>query len=126
MTCERFDLPGGGYAIVCSRGRKPRAKCSACNVRVHELLCDFPLSGKKAGKTCSRKLCSACAVKVGELDYCPPHAKVEPKQRVFDHLVGAPEDARFSKAARAMKSSPWWSSVPERDEPAATAGEVSR
>lgn len=133
MTCTSYRLGDGGFAIVCTRGRPARATCSACGTREHELLCDYPLRGKKAGKTCSRKLCSACAVKVGDLDYCPAHAKLPaapaqpaapPRARIFDHLEGAPEDRQFSRVAHAMHASSWWSSVPERDEPVATAGEV--
>ncbi len=76
MTCERFDLPDGGFAIVCSRGRKPRAKCGACKDREHELLCDHPLAGKLVGRTCSAKLCRRCAKHVDGKDLCPPHARV--------------------------------------------------
>ena len=45
-------------------------------------------------------------------------------QRIFDHLDGVPEDQRFSRVARNMRSSPWWSAVPARDEPDAISGEV--
>ncbi len=76
MTCQRFDIPGGGHAIVCSRGRRPRpAPCTECKHRDHSLLCDFALRGAKVGKTCSRRLCAACAVKRGELDLCPAHGR---------------------------------------------------
>lgn len=78
MPCKTLDLGNGDFAIVCSRGRKPRARCEVCQDREHTLLCDFPLSGAKAGKTCSRKLCARCAAKVGDL--CPPHAKQQPPQ----------------------------------------------
>jgi hypothetical protein len=129
VTCERFDLPGGGFAIVCSRGKRRPAPCSECKARPHEVLCDFELRGPKAGKTCSRKLCSACAVKRGELDLCSAHAKApppKPRARIFDHLDGLPEDRVFSRVARAMVASAWWSSVPARDEPTTVAGEVDR
>ena len=75
MPCKTIDLGNGDFAIVCSRGRKPRALCGVCKQREHTLLCDFELRGAKAGKTCSQKLCASCAVKVGKLDLCPPHAK---------------------------------------------------
>lgn len=45
--------------------------------------------------------------------------------RVFDHLDGAPEDARFSRVARKMRSGPWWQSITVRDEPAAVSGELT-
>lgn len=45
--------------------------------------------------------------------------------RIFDHFAGGePEDARFSRIARAMQRSPLWTSIPVRDEPAAVAGEL--
>jgi len=77
VTCERFDLGGGAFAIVCSRGKRTTAPpCSACKTRPSTRLCDFELRGKRAGKTCSAKLCDRCSVQRGELDLCPPHAKV--------------------------------------------------
>lgn len=76
MTCERFDLGGGAFAIVCSRGRRgPAALCSACKARPGTLLCDYELRGSKSGKTCSAKLCERCATKRGQADLCPPHAR---------------------------------------------------
>lgn len=56
MRCVRTNIPGG-FVITCSR-REPRAACSSCHHREHEVLCDFELGGKKAGKTCDAKLCS--------------------------------------------------------------------
>ena len=76
MTCELVDLGDGrGVAIVCMRGRR-RAPCSHCGRHAATLLCDFPLKGKKAGRTCDRKLCPKCAVHLGEADYCPPHSTI--------------------------------------------------
>jgi hypothetical protein len=76
MTCRTIDVGNGHYAIVCDRGRKP-AKCTACKQRPHALLCDFPLAGEKAGKTCDVRLCRQCAVHVGpDVDLCPPHARI--------------------------------------------------
>lgn len=73
MPCSRFSLPGGGFGFVCTRG--PAEKCSTCKVRPVAVLCDYPLRGAAEGRTCSRGLCAKCATSVGELDYCPPHAK---------------------------------------------------
>lgn len=76
MTCTKIDLGGGDFAIACSRGRQ-RALCDICKSRPHEVLCDYPLRGAKAGKTCDRKLCRSCAKHVGaNKDLCPPHAKL--------------------------------------------------
>ena len=75
MTCTRTDLGNGVSVTTCSRGRRRRALCSVCRLHEHELLCDYPLRGAKAGSTCSRKLCRKCAVRVGEQDLCPAHGK---------------------------------------------------
>ena len=76
MTCTKIDLGNGDFIITCSRGRRP-APCDVCKSRPHELLCDYPLRGAKAGATCSRKLCRSCASHVGaNKDLCPPHAKL--------------------------------------------------
>jgi len=74
MTCERKDFPGG-FAIVCSRGSH-RAPCQidGCS-RPSTKLCDFPLAGRKAGKTCDRRLCDQHARAQGQdVDFCPTHA----------------------------------------------------
>lgn len=75
MPCDHVKLPGGGYAIVCSRGRRPK-RCSSCG-RASSKLCDYPLRGEKAGKTCDLPICDACATHVPpDTDYCPPHARL--------------------------------------------------
>lgn len=89
MGCEHINLGGGATAIICRRGYgKTRALCSACKQRVHSKLCDYPLRGRKAGKTCDAKLCEQCAQTqaqqapfpgsiVGDtIDLCPAHAKL--------------------------------------------------
>jgi hypothetical protein len=76
MPCQKIDLGNGDFAIACSRGRQ-RALCEVCRTKPHEVLCDYPLRGKKAGATCSKKLCRGCANSVGaNKDLCPPHAKL--------------------------------------------------
>lgn len=75
MPCDHVALPGGGYAIVCRRDR--RKPCIVCG-RPSSKLCDFPLTGGKAGKTCDRPLCVRCAVHVGtDSDFCPSHPRTE-------------------------------------------------
>lgn len=84
MPC--IPLGGGGYA--CSRGRGGRrAMCSVCKQREAAKLCDFPLRGRRAGKTCDAKLCDGCAVQQpvtsidgDTVDFCPPHDRLA-KQR---------------------------------------------
>lgn len=76
MTCKPIRA-GGITAIVCSRGgRAPRpATCSVpgCG-KPATRLCDYPLTGRLTGRTCSRKLCESCAHYQGDgFDYCPAH-----------------------------------------------------
>lgn len=73
MKCTTADFGNGVTAIVC---RAKRPACTACKQREHTKLCDYPLAGAKAGKTCSVRLCDSCAVTMGDVDYCAPHAKV--------------------------------------------------
>ncbi|MBA2718952.1 MAG: hypothetical protein H0U52_06895 [Chloroflexi bacterium] len=99
MGCERIDLPDGGTAILCSRGAKSRAKCQFCGLVVHTKLCDFPLLGKKAGKTCSKKMCDRCAAKVGDdRDLCPPHAKAVRDAAVPSSVLADPHPFAMSVA----------------------------
>ena len=73
--CRHVELPGGGFAIVCGRGTRQK-RCTHCG-RPSDKLCDFPLSGKLAGKTCDRPICQKCAMHVDpDLDYCRPHAEM--------------------------------------------------
>jgi hypothetical protein len=74
MPSDKIPVPGG-VIIACSRGQR-RRQCSvpACHGWM-VALCDFPLTGRKAGKTCDKPLCPAHRVKQpGEnVDYCPAH-----------------------------------------------------
>jgi hypothetical protein len=66
-------------AIICTRGRR-RQNCKFCS-RYSTKLCDFPLAGPKAGKTCDAPMCDRCAVHVGpDKDFCPPHYNYREKQ----------------------------------------------
>lgn len=47
------------------------------------------------------------------------------ESRIFDHFTGGePEDSRFSKIARVMRASPFWTSIPEYQAPSAVVGEI--
>ncbi len=76
MPCNVYRSDDGEItAIVCSRGRQSRKLCS-CG-RPATLLCDWPLAGPKAGKTCDRPICTRCASHVGpDRDYCQAHARL--------------------------------------------------
>jgi hypothetical protein len=52
-----------------------------------------------------------------ECDYRP--------RRTFDHLIGEPEDRRFSAIAHAMRSEAWWCGLPVFMVPGDVAGEFT-
>jgi hypothetical protein len=79
MTCRYVDLGGGNYAITCG-GRGQRShRCKDCG-RDATLQCDFPLRGRKTGRTCSVYLCAGCATAVDGKDLCAPHARAWERQ----------------------------------------------
>jgi hypothetical protein len=63
-------------AIVCSR-RPGRQKCKYCGYP-SQRLCDYPLSGPKAGATCDVPMCGRCTFRPAgeEKDYCRPHRRM--------------------------------------------------
>jgi hypothetical protein len=63
-----------GNAILCSRTAEKR--CIYCG-RPSSKLCDFRLTGAKAGNTCDAPMCANCTTSGGpDVDYCRPHAKM--------------------------------------------------
>lgn len=75
-TCGSTDLAVEGGGFVCSRGRQRRQACAACGSNA-TLLCDWKLTGEKAGKTCDAPMCRRCARLVGpDKHLCPPHARL--------------------------------------------------
>ncbi len=69
MGCDFIRLPGGASAVVCSRGRRPSARCSSCGRPGADLFCDGP---KPSGRTCDAPVCRKCAHHVGaNRDLCP-------------------------------------------------------
>ena len=93
MQCRKIALPGGGVGIIC--GPKPRRRnCKFCS-RYADFLCDFPLTGKKVGQTCSAPMCARCATwvvgtKGEDQRYCPPHERYRAK--VEQQLILALEE----------------------------------
>jgi hypothetical protein len=74
MPCTSYKTKEGGVVIACTRGRRTGQRCEVCGAHSVDKLCDYPLRGSKAGKTCDKKLCRHCAVSVGSnKDYCPAH-----------------------------------------------------
>lgn len=54
-----------------------------------------------------------------------PHCMWRPTPaRIFDHLSGGPDDARFSRVAHAMRSEPWWRGIPIIVWPHDVSGEI--
>ena len=77
MPCIPFRSADGTVSgFVCTRWRR-EPPCSVCKMP-SSILCDYELTGTKAGKTCDRPLCKRCAVHVGpNRDLCPAHARAE-------------------------------------------------
>ena len=87
MRCTRYAVPGG-VAIVCSA--RERQKPCSCGRRA-TALCDYPLTGAKAGKTCDKPLCDSCRVRVGvDEDRCPAHHRLEQDAADAKHVAGVP------------------------------------
>lgn len=78
-----MTLPDGTVALITQEVPNPRP-CAFCG-RLTDVLCDFPLRGKKKGRTCSKRSCERCSSKIGDdLDLCPIHTKL-----IADHGLGA-------------------------------------
>ena len=76
MPCNPVNLPGDAYAIVCTRGGRRPKPCAYCGMPSSRL-CDYPLRGPKAGKTCDEPMCTRCATRPDpreDVDYCRAHA----------------------------------------------------
>lgn len=59
MGCDHIKLPGGGSAIVCSRGRRTQScHIQGCRGTVVSL-CDYPVERKGKKATCDAPMCSA-------------------------------------------------------------------
>jgi hypothetical protein len=81
MPCDKVDLGDGAFAIACSRGgRTPPCATPGCGGR-GQFLCDYPLAGKRTGKTCDRAMCARCRVSMGpERDFCASHVALAKEQ----------------------------------------------
>ena len=75
MPCNIKNLPGGGYAVICSRGARSKP-CVTCG-KAHQVLCDYPVTRNGKPGTCDRACCRQHAVSVGpDRDYCLAHANL--------------------------------------------------
>jgi len=71
-------VDGKTIGFACHRGPLPSCKCGRRGTKQ----CDFPLTGRKAGKTCDVHLCDRCATNVApDRDYCPAHVRVSVEQK---------------------------------------------
>jgi len=79
MPCEPVKI-GNTVGLVCSRSA-PRRKCRFCGSSA-SLLCDYASRRDPTNtSTCDKPLCPRCAVREGDLDFCPDHpARVPPPQ----------------------------------------------
>jgi hypothetical protein len=75
MTCQyKYDEHGNLLMVSCSRGSRRRCRCGRSAIKQ----CDYPLTGARAGETCSAHLCEQCAFSGGppNIDYCGAHARI--------------------------------------------------
>lgn len=107
MACEPLVLDGKVVGIMCGV-RKRKCTSPGCG-RPAEFLCDYPLRGARAGKTCSRGVCSSHRVVVADgVDHCPAHGKVDAPAREAAVRVKVelsfeiPDVAERSKAIEAV------------------------
>jgi hypothetical protein len=98
MACRTIKLGAGVTAIVCGpRGRRQWCSIPGCHGECARL-CDFPLLGKKAGKTCDAKVCRDHATSVGtDLDYCPAHARLHAADQAALARLLEETDARYDE-----------------------------
>lgn len=82
MVCSTIKLPDGTVAIVRHSPRR-FPPCKFCLTRrygrQHQAtqLCDFEIARTLGGEpiTCDANICTHCAQRVGDKDFCPKHRK---------------------------------------------------
>jgi hypothetical protein len=97
MTCSLFQQ-GNVTIWVCGRDKTvgPSCRCG----RSSTALCDFPLAGRAAGKTCSAPLCEACARQPTD-DLAARLGFVSPEGRIVFSATARDVLAALSDAANA-------------------------
>ncbi len=66
-------MPGGGFAIICTRGRGHVKRCSfeGCD-QPGDRLCDW----KAGGKTCDKPICRRHGLRIAkDVDFCINHPR---------------------------------------------------
>lgn len=105
MSCERIvGTDGQAMGFIRTRVTSSRPPCEQCGADA-TVLCDYPLGGSKKGKTCDKKLCRRCAVRVDAASL--PRAIRHPAKLSGSHIVGklqgdtvdvCPAHARYIRA----------------------------
>lgn len=111
--CERITI-ADGHGFLCSHETLPQ--CSAgtkyvelpgaggsisptdCCPEAATLLCDYATA---IGATCDRPICEACAVRVGDEDWCPHHPAPGPVEPGELRVVERPKPRRARARKRA-------------------------
>lgn len=98
MPCA--PAPFNGF--ICTRGPRRSCKAPGCG-KAMAFLCDWPLHGAAAGKTCSFPMCPTHAHQVGpDVHYCPAHGA---RDRA-DKAAGAKVQAAALPAPGPAQSAP--------------------
>lgn len=70
------DRAGNVIGRACYREPVHRCATSGC-AGAGVILCDYPVKRRGRTTSCNRRVCKACAARVGEdQDFCPPHARM--------------------------------------------------
>lgn len=94
MKCNTVKLPGGGMAIICTRGQSRKLRCSSCS-GVGNWLCDFPIERAGKATTCDRPICHRCTTRIsGDRDLCRAHAPL------WDNVADKPLVGPAARKAR--------------------------
>jgi hypothetical protein len=104
MGCTEIRTKTGVVFSVCGRGRgiARTRTCSSCYAPFARFLCDFPLAGRKRGKTCDRALCEKCR----RPQPTPPPPGTDIEEQSFDFCPTHDELARGARAEVAPETGP--------------------
>lgn len=87
---------GDVQMFVCTNER-PAPLCPCGSGERGTKLCDFPLRGKKQGKTCDKRMCERCAANVGpDRDLCQAHHRLVRQADVPAQLLADESDGAMS------------------------------